>query len=1133
MDSSEFKKLLAQNESETIDFKRDQYNLDDDHRKSKFIKDVLAMANGPLKGRKHIILGVKAYLNGSKDLVGIKESRDDEQFQSIIRDKVHHVPNFLYEPVEYNGQQYGVITIFESRKRPHMPKKNFGILKEGQVYIRRGTKNDVAGPDEIERVFRIRDLEDALEPISETKCRKIEYVYVSPQQYKPAVKILEEKGLVIILGPPDIGKTALGLYLLIQLKKEGRITDFYGFSEYQKLEKLQSLELKDYGIFMDDPFGKNEFTARKIGDDFVDIINLSKFNFVVITSRIDVFERAWEFTKMGEMSEKLLEEHIFRLDEHESYTKEDLIQVLKRHLDYSFEIQKDITKGEYHLARLHKNVIVSSLVFPHNIERLVSLHLKDVGNESDLREAIQEAKEIQNVAGRWFAHLDLKQEKYFVLAVTLFNGIFEEENFDPILNDLFSIYKIEGTPRLADLRRATKHWITTDGKVGFIHQDYYEGVSKEIRKNNYGPYKEDLLLLSNFHKDLVEDKDPYIRFAVTRPLCELAHIDTSKALPLVLTLIDDIDPFVQEYAIFPLKEIAKIDYGKVKKRIENLSMRGGVVAKQQVAFLFKEIGPQRPGDALPILEELIRERTALVWRAAAYAVGTIGSDHPEMVLPIVKQLAEEKFSYLRQAAALIARDVGKVNFEELKPIFKQFIANGDHRVRQAASRTIREIGYEIPDKVLDFADELSKDANPSCRKMGVFVLDDLGSINKERGISILDPLTKDDALEVRACAKQTLKKLELGEDFYPYEKLITSVPSIVDMDKGEVTPHFYELKEKSLGKDFNRALCQGVISPLITQGDADNLKKFLRIISPHLSKFPVLANVLKTIYKFSNKDSENAISFLVKWHEIDKGNVFQGLRHVIHCGSGALQRFMAQCCSKIYEKNNPGELFDRIEKWMMSERVVSERSKKNMARGIFLILKELSIIHLNAVIELLQGWIKTRDPYILNISMSTLVEIPQFEPNKVVLVARNLLGEGNETTRKMIFYVFSKIGQKEPEKVLPILKDLASHDMLIVRQNISTVLGEIGKYHPEKVLNSLREWAEDEELLNLKTVPHALQSIFGNNRSRQVLIALEQWRDPTNELVTRTIEATYERLEKEIPKEEIEKRVRKIGEKNH
>lgn len=163
--------------------------------------------------------------------------------------------------------------------------------------------------------------------------------------------------------------------------------------------------------------------------------------------------------------------------------------------------------------------------------------------------------------------------------------------------------------------------------------------------------------------------------------------------------------------------------------------------------------------------------------------------------------------------------------------------------------------------------------------------------------------------------------------------------------------------------------------------------------------------------------------------------------------------------------------------------------------------------------------------------MSTLVEITQFEPDRVIPVFRRLLDEDNETTRKMIFHLFSKIGQEEPEKILPILRDLASHDMLIVRQNISTALGEIGEYQPETVLSSLREWAEDEELLNLRTVPHALQMIFRNSRSRQVLIALEQWRDPTNELVARTIEATYEKLEKEIAKEEIEKRVRKIREK--
>jgi len=61
---------------------------------------------------------------------------------------------------------------------------------------------------------------------------------------------------------------------------------------------------------------------------------------------------------------------------------------------------------------------------------------------------------------------------------------------------------------------------------------------------------------------------------------------------------------------------------------------------------------------------------------------------------------------------------------------------------------------------------------------------------------------------------------------------------------------------------------------------------------------------------------------------------------------------------------------------------VNERNKKRRARGAVIILRELSIIHLDKVIELLQEWLKTENPYILDIFISTLVEIAQFESNE-------------------------------------------------------------------------------------------------------------------------------------------------------
>jgi hypothetical protein len=55
--------LLNENASEspTLDFKQEPFRLDNDHFKSKFIKDILSMANTPRDETSYIVIGVKAH----------------------------------------------------------------------------------------------------------------------------------------------------------------------------------------------------------------------------------------------------------------------------------------------------------------------------------------------------------------------------------------------------------------------------------------------------------------------------------------------------------------------------------------------------------------------------------------------------------------------------------------------------------------------------------------------------------------------------------------------------------------------------------------------------------------------------------------------------------------------------------------------------------------------------------------------------------------------------------------------------------------------------------------------------------------------------------------------------------------
>lgn len=74
--------LLFRGESESLDFKRDQYPFyeEDDRVKSEIVKDVLAMANSWRSETGYILVGVDGN-NGFPRAVGITKHIDDAHLQ--------------------------------------------------------------------------------------------------------------------------------------------------------------------------------------------------------------------------------------------------------------------------------------------------------------------------------------------------------------------------------------------------------------------------------------------------------------------------------------------------------------------------------------------------------------------------------------------------------------------------------------------------------------------------------------------------------------------------------------------------------------------------------------------------------------------------------------------------------------------------------------------------------------------------------------------------------------------------------------------------------------------------------------------------------------------------------------------
>lgn len=162
MDEQEFQLLLPKLEGSTLDFKSKAYNFSYEPDCAKFVKDILCMANTPREETAHIVLGVKKNTDGSYELWGVNQHPDDEILQSQFTERVRPLPSFRYDVVSHQGKSFGVISILPDHSGPYLPLKDFPTPKEGrsqtilrqnQVYFRRGSKNDLATTEDLRYIL--------------------------------------------------------------------------------------------------------------------------------------------------------------------------------------------------------------------------------------------------------------------------------------------------------------------------------------------------------------------------------------------------------------------------------------------------------------------------------------------------------------------------------------------------------------------------------------------------------------------------------------------------------------------------------------------------------------------------------------------------------------------------------------------------------------------------------------------------------------------------------------------------------------------------------------------------------------------------------------------------------------------
>jgi predicted HTH transcriptional regulator len=94
----EIESLLYEDESPTLDFKKEQYlfNKATDIQKSELLKDILAFANAWRRADAYILIGVEEVKGKKSNVIGINDDLDDASLQQFVNSKTQRPITFEY-----------------------------------------------------------------------------------------------------------------------------------------------------------------------------------------------------------------------------------------------------------------------------------------------------------------------------------------------------------------------------------------------------------------------------------------------------------------------------------------------------------------------------------------------------------------------------------------------------------------------------------------------------------------------------------------------------------------------------------------------------------------------------------------------------------------------------------------------------------------------------------------------------------------------------------------------------------------------------------------------------------------------------------------------------------------------------
>jgi serine/threonine protein kinase/DNA polymerase III delta prime subunit len=483
--------------------------------------------------------------------------------------------------------------------------------------------------------------------------------YVSPSNYQALRETLLRCHLLVLTGPPGIGKLSTALALARELNAGEEEWPVVLLHPDELPEKVN--EMKGHILIWSNPFGLGSFVAPPLADRADILEQLREHNYLILTTTAPLREMALCTTTLGFWT--MVAEATLTLERND-YSHENMAEILNRHAERA-RIQGFITPRQrdllaagqrrLELAPLFHSPLAARLFVEY---KLASLDTNIPWSTRDLQLMIVEVQGMRQLFTHWFASLDPAPRLFLTVLTWLAERPQSEvwETYAALTRRLQALWPDLPIISTGVLTRNSAFCISGRDRPCFKHPSYHE-IMREVvaevgreytlqclgeleqaalatvadeNRRDAVPVNVGLLLgelaVSEWERitpsleRLATNHSPRVKWAVGRGL---AHA-VQKRLPLLpsgVSLLQQwagsADPELRLAVLEAIRHLGRIALADTRPIMERLTADTNPAVRTGLVDVAAELAPAGWDEALSLLrclgndpEETIRERVA-------------------------------------------------------------------------------------------------------------------------------------------------------------------------------------------------------------------------------------------------------------------------------------------------------------------------------------------------------------------------------------------------------------------------------------------------------------------------------------------------------------------------------------------